>query len=772
MSKRKRKRPARKPSAAPPPPPVRRGGWLKGLIAALVLAGVAYGIWKLTGPSVSGAKTHVLFITLDTVRADRLGSYGYAPANTPALDALAGSGIRFDQAYAHAPMTLPSHVSLFTGMYPASSQVRINGAVGLGGNIPTLAEMFREQGYRTGAFVASDVLHSSFGLDRGFDVYDDDLAGEDGTARAERRADEVLDAALDWLGRESDRPFFAWVHFYDAHKPYTPPEEFAGQATAYDGEIAFVDSQVGRLLEWLDASGLRDRTLIVAAGDHGEGLGDHGEKTHGIFVYNSTMHVPLIVHYPAALETPRAIASPVELVDVFPTVVGLLGRDLPEQAVDGRSLARACRSGEEPNGPVFGESEYPRLGFGWAALRFSIVDEWKYIDAPQAELYDRRNDPAELHNLIAEHPDVAGRMRDELSEIEATLIANRPEASAAAPDPEAIERLSSLGYVATTLTPEDVDDDVVRRDPKDMIEVHDGFEESLITFRRGDYERVLSLLEPLTERSPESDELFTLLGFSYLRLGRFAEAQQALETSLKTHQNHRRRWWALGMALRSQNRLEEALECFLRSLEVSPDYDLAHREAATVLSQLGRIPEAEPHWRRCVELDPASVPCLTNLGSIRLMGGDAAEAARLLERALEYEPHNQHAHRALWQAWLGAGRRADAVRSLEKALASYPRSAAFRCPMAWFRATSGDATEAEIGEAVDWAVACSKGEPGNPRNFDTLAAAYAASGDFPHAVAAARRALEIVSASGREDLRTAIEARLRSYEQSRPYVEP
>lgn len=770
MSKRKRKRrPKRRAAPVPPPPPRAGRSWVAALVVALVLAAAAYGIWRVSTPSASDSGTHVLLITLDTVRADRLGSYGYARANTPALDALADAGVRFDQAYCQAPMTLPSHVSMFTGMYPLSTGVHINGAVGLGRNVATLAELFRGQGYRTGAFIAADVLHSSFGLDRGFDVYDDDLAGEDGEARSERPADHVADAALDWLGRASDRPFFAWVHFYDAHKPYSPPPAFAGESGAYDGEVAFVDSQVRRLLDWLEARGLRERTLIVVAGDHGEGLGDHDEATHGVFVYNSTVRVPLIVQQVAL--HPRTIQAPVELVDLFPTLVDLLELDPPAQRVDGRSLARALRSGKVPGDPVYGESEYARLGFGWGALRFMLVDEWKYIDAPRAELYDRREDPGERNNVIDEHPEIAERLRGELAEFTAFLEENRPEATAEAPDPGAVERLSSLGYVATTLTPEDFDDTAPLRDPKDMIDVVEGFEDSLIAFRQGDFAGAVQTLTPLAQRSPESDELFTLLGFAYLRLGRFAEAQQALETSLKRHQDHRRRWWALGMALRNQNRLEAALECFLKSIEVSPDYDLAHREAATVLSQLGRVREAEPHWERCVALDPTSVPCLTNLGSIRLMSRQPAEAADLLQRAVARDPGNEHAHRGLWQALLGAGRRADALKSLERAQAAFPEAPAFRCPLAWFRATARGASAANLRQAIDWATACSRAEPGNPRHLDALAAAYAASGEFSRAVTTAEQALAVVSATGREELRAPIEARLRLYRQQQSYVE-
>ncbi|MHC4698055.1 MAG: sulfatase, partial [Planctomycetota bacterium] len=250
------------------------------------------------------AGSNVLLITLDTTRADRLGCYGYDAAGTPTMDALAQSGVRFEQAFCQVPLTLPSHASLLTGLCPPSIGVRINGATRLGSDVPTLADVFRQHGYRTGAFIAAPVLGSAFGLGRGFDLYDEDMrdAVDADGLNVERRADSVCDAALAWLKESPAEAFFAWVHFFDPHAPYEPPADLAQRfADAYDGEIAFVDSQVRRLVEWLDGAGLSDRTMIVLVGDHGEGLSEHGEGEHGFFVYDATMQVPLILSLPARL---------------------------------------------------------------------------------------------------------------------------------------------------------------------------------------------------------------------------------------------------------------------------------------------------------------------------------------------------------------------------------------------------------------------------------------------------------------------------------------
>ena len=345
---------------------------------------------------------NLLLLTLDTTRADRLGCYGYAAAQTPALDAIAARGVRVEQAYCAVPLTLPSHVSLLTGTYPPANGIRVNGGGMLSAELPTLAEEFQIRGYRTGAFVAAWVLSATFGLDRGFDHYDDDVGGHDGSTEigSERPADAVCDAALDWLDRQPDVPFFAWVHFFDPHTPYAPPPGYRqASADPYDGEITFMDAQLGRLTAWLDERQLREKTLIVVAGDHGESFDEHGETEHGMLIYDTTLHVPLIFSFPARLPAGTVLSTGGRLTDVFPTVADLLGWKAPP-GTDGISLTPALRAGEGRFPTTYAESRYPRQSFGWAALRSLITAEWKYIDAPQPELYDRDGDAQELTNLI------------------------------------------------------------------------------------------------------------------------------------------------------------------------------------------------------------------------------------------------------------------------------------------------------------------------------------------------------------------------------------
>src|SRR5262249_20884537 len=321
-------------------------------------------------------------MTLDTVRADRLGAYGYPGAEPPALDRLAREGLRFDQAVSAAPLTLPSHATLFSGLTPPHHGLRNNGAGRFPDDRATLATLLSARGYATGAFVGSFVLDHRFGLARGFDVYDDEIDRDPnapGSWEAERSGSQVADRALAWLEKAAGtdgRPFFAWVHFYDAHAPYAPPEPYAGRHrdALYDGEVAFVDAQVARLLEYLDRRGLAGSTVVVAAADHGEALGEHGELTHGLLLYEPTLRVPLLVRAPG-LPAGRAIRPPVGLADVAPTLAGLLGASLssapagkPAPALDGRDLSAALAAGTEPpEGDLYAETEYPRT-FGWSGL--------------------------------------------------------------------------------------------------------------------------------------------------------------------------------------------------------------------------------------------------------------------------------------------------------------------------------------------------------------------------------------------------------------------
>src|SRR5580704_4746449 len=366
----------------------------------------------LPAPAQTPAKPplNVVLITIDTLRADHLGCYGYKQIKTPNIDGLAADGVRFDRAFAVVPVTLPSHSSMLTGTYPMLSGMHDFSGNKLSPVQPTLASVLKQAGYQTGAVVGAAVLDSRFGLNQGFDFYYDHFEfsrlDEANLDLMERPGNVVADVALDWLAKNSSKKFFLWMHLYDPHFPYHPPEPYSHEYATqpYDGEIAFADEQVGRLLRYLKEKGLYQNTIIVLCGDHGESLGEHGEKTHGFFIYNATMHVPLIIRLPE--NGVRTVADPVSLVDLMPTVLGAVGLEIPPQ-VQGRSLLGALGIGKNNDVAardrvLYGETYLPRIHFNWSELRGSENTKYHFIDAPRPELYDLKQDPGELKNLFAD----------------------------------------------------------------------------------------------------------------------------------------------------------------------------------------------------------------------------------------------------------------------------------------------------------------------------------------------------------------------------------
>ena len=444
------------------------------LYATLVLASAA---WCVPGsgvpaPGSTPPSPSVLLVTIDTLRADHVGCYGDHRVETPVLDALAAEGWRFENAYAQVPLTLPSHAVILTGTYPMFNGVRDFTTSGLPAGIPTLAEILGRHGYQTAAFVSSFALQSMWGLNRGFQLYDEDLGVDPGrssdTFLDVRRGDRTVDRLLEWLGSSIHTPFFVWLHLYDAHSPYRSPEPYASRYAGrpYDGAIAFDDAQVGRVLARLRALKMYDQTAIVLLSDHGESLGEHGEDEHGFFIYNATLRVPLILKLPGtgrATQIPvprvpdpgsRVVFSPVGTIDVAPTIAQWCEIPASEtRGFQGRSLLRLLvQEAASDDTPVYGESYYPRDSFGWHQLRCVITSRFKYIGAPRPELYDLAADPQERTNLMATSTAVAATLRERLRDMESQYSA--PAATSPAKlDTETIERLRSLGYVSFSRPP-------------------------------------------------------------------------------------------------------------------------------------------------------------------------------------------------------------------------------------------------------------------------------------------------------------------------------
>jgi arylsulfatase A-like enzyme len=391
---------------------------------------------------------HVVIVTLDTTRADYLTPYGSSRATTPNLDRVARAGVVFEQATTVAPLTLTAHCSVFTGLLPPHHGVRDNGDAPLAAQHATLAEMLHSRGFRTAAFVGSAVLQANRGLARGFDVYHDGITDDPWSRRRVRRpADEVVDDALDWLEREAGSPLFLWVHLYDAHAPYDIPAPYRGMYSEdpYAGAIAFADAQVGRLLDALERRGFADRTAVVVAADHGEAFGEHGERGHGIFIYQEVLRVPLIVKAPGV--TAQRIGGAMSLVDIVPTMLDLVGAS--SSWTDGVNLAPFLRgTAMWPEREIYAESLYP-MRFGRTPLQALRGGRFKFIDAPRPELYDLELDPSEQRNLAIERSALALAMDRRLSALDGGTVSPRARNPLRAPSADVRERLAALGYISS-----------------------------------------------------------------------------------------------------------------------------------------------------------------------------------------------------------------------------------------------------------------------------------------------------------------------------------
>ena len=712
-------------------------------------------------------RPNVLLITLDTTRADRIGCYGYADARTPALDAIAGAGVRFQQAFCQVPLTLPSHASLLTGLYPPTTGLHFNGGGILSDDFTTLAEVFKGRGYRTGAFIGAWVLNSTFGLSQGFDRYDDHVGGDDESSAAnqERPADQVCDGALAWLDEQRETPFFAWVHFFDPHHPYAPPADFRKAVTdPYDGEIAFADSQIHRLLDWLDACRLRPRTLIVVAGDHGEAFREHGETEHGLFLYDTTMHVPLLFSYPSRLPRGKTVSAVVRLIDVMPTILDLM--DWP--AVDdlpGKSLRAAVETDVFDSVPAYGETVYPTIAFGWASLHSYTAPRWKFIDAPRPELYDRIADPGEFNNVIDDHPGVAAQLRAELGDLLVGVA--RREAETAPLDDKAIRALESLGYVGVTTHAVTPGTGSEGQDPKDMLAVYDGLLQARRMLKQRRHAEVVQLLEPLVTQSPESDEVRAVLGEAYLKLGRAREAEREYRASLRTVPSNPRKLCRLGDALLRQQRITEASECYEQALQASQEYGMAHNRLGTLYMRRNQIAKAHEHLRRHVEINPTSPSALANLANVLPRMGRHQEAVELLNRALQQDPRFAPAHYFLWQVYVASRQRSEAVMALRTACQVLPDDMLLRRNLAGLLATAPRIGRSAAREALDLAIACCAADPDLAENVDVLGMAYAAAGDFEEAAEVTQRALTLAMDQGKTRLADQIAIRLQAYQQGR-----
>jgi arylsulfatase A-like enzyme/Tfp pilus assembly protein PilF len=638
----------------------------RAVLIAVLLAGC--GPSEIPPGALRGS--NLLFVTIDTLRPDRLGAYGSEVGLTPNLDRLAAEGIVFEHALAHVPLTLPSHASLFTAKIPPTHGVHDNGTFRVGAEHETLALRLKDRGYATAAFVGAFVLDARFGLDRGFDLYDDYYGEKRAFAsftELERPAEAVLRPAEAWLSERGGAPWFAWIHLFDPHAPYEAPEPFRSRFASdpYGAEVAYVDSSLGALLSRLRARGLLEKSLVVVVGDHGESLGEHGELTHGTFAYNATLSVPWIL-WANGLE-PSRFAPRVRLVDVAPTVLDLLGIEAPP-GIDGASLRSflGAPTSYEPSDSYF-EALNPHLTRDWAPLRGIVRGRHKLINLPIAELYDLEADPWEKTNVISRRAGLASELRQAL---ERSLEGSAPLNPSA--DEATLKKLESLGYLVSPTAVKRKSSYSEEDDPKTLIDFVRMHDEASDRFLAAETEEALALLREILEKQPRSSFAYQKLAYALHQLGRTEEAVRVLEEAVAKGVADLSLLALLGSYLVEVSDLERASALLEGLASDHPDFAEAHNVLGVVYARMGRAEDARREFERVLELDRSSASALNNLGSLALGLGDSPLAIRHLERALAIDPGSPSAWNGLGVARARRGDVEGAIVAWRRALGLNP----------------------------------------------------------------------------------------------------
>ena len=639
------------------------------LLPLLLPLAIAASFWLRPHPP----RPSLLLVTIDTLRADRVGAYGYAAAETPVLDALARRGVRFASAQSTTPLTGPSHATILTGTYPPQHGVRENVSFLLDERHPTLATRLKRHGYATGAFVGAYPVAAGFGFGQGFDHFSEGLHPNPGIGQgAERPGNEVADAAVAWLGA-APAPFLAWVHFYDPHAPYAPPppfrERFAGRP--YDGEIAFTDAQLGRLVEALRAAGREDDTVVAVLADHGEGLGEHGEAGHGALIYESTLRVPLLLSGPG-VAAGRVAGEAVGTVDLVPTLLDLLGLP-PAEGLPGRSLRPALEGRPLPRAPLYAEALFGRLNCRWSSLRGWREGDWKLVVGAELELFDLGADPGETVDRSAGEPDRLRRMRAALRTAVGAMSPQGDRPRPATLSTEQVERLRSLGYTAGGGGGGGDLDERGLPDPRRLVSVYERLE-ALQGVTGPAMEPALREIGELLSRDPGSPHAHYVMAAVAYRAGRFAAAEEA----------------------------------FLRTLELDPDRPVIRQHYGTLLRDMGRLPDSERQLRIAVE----QVPETDHLTRISLadtltLAGKLDDAEAILRLVLDREPRHTKARGALGRLLVARGRHSEAVPLLQAAADG--RDAAPLLELAAAYLEMGEPAQAR--EAAGRAIRLSPGHP-------------------------------------------------------------
>jgi choline-sulfatase len=646
-------------------------------------------IWLLLGPYAlclpANDATPVILISVDTLRADHLSCYGYRRLQTAAIDSIASGGTLVTQATSQVPLTFPSHVSLLTSTYPFSSGIEDNGQT-LGPGATTLATILKAQGYATGAFIGGFAMDRRFGLDQGFDTYDSpfDLSRQEGIDPSDlkRPAEEVTRSAEAWLDKNSNKPFFLVLHLYDLHTPYQLPAKerarFGG--SGYDAELHYVDESLGQFFGFLRKNGLFDKALIVFLSDHGESLGEHGEATHGYFIYQSTLHVPLVIHFPAGGGPLSArVNKPAALVDVAPTVLDFLGIPVPSQ-FQGQSRLGLFRSQPSPgDAAVYSESLYAHEHYRCSPLHSLRKGRYKYVDAPKPELYDLEQDPHELTNLYRTEQSIALSMHRQLSSLMAGYP-QTPAVAAKAVSPKAAEQLRALGYITGGASRPGT---ATKADPKDRIVQYERTHRAISMAYSGELEEAVTLLEAVLAYTPDLPDTRNILGTFQQKLGKHQQAARNFRDVLREEPSNVLAHYNLGVSYFNLNRLEDSIKELNVVLALASDRGDSLEQVTTPARELlGTISMQQKNYNlartqfgELVSVVPRDYAANFNLGWLAGQEGNAQEGVRYLKVAVEVDPSNADGHAELGTLDLSLGDLANAETQFAEATRLSPNSA-------------------------------------------------------------------------------------------------
>jgi len=704
-------------------------------IIILVLGGVSFFLSTRKPPK---ERPNVLFILVDTLRSDHLGCYGYKKIKTPAIDSLAKNGTLFKNVITQAPLTFPSHSSFFTSTYPQYNKVRDNGSDRLDDSAVTLAEILQENGYITGAFVSTFVLDSRFGLDQGFQTYDDQMEKKSGKKvikfmDEERTADKVTDAAIKWLRANKDKKFFLWVHYYDPHTIYNPPSPYKEiyKDNPYDGEIAFTDEHIGVLLSELKDLKIDKNTFIIFASDHGESLGEHGENGHAVFIYDTTLKVPLIFSYPGVIPEGKVVEKQVRLIDIMPSLLDYL-HIKKNREIQGTSLAGLIRGAlKKFSLPAYSESFYGKIHFNWDELRSFHEGDWKYIKSREPELYNIKDDPDELFNLAEKRSDLIKELDKKLDKFLKKTSSELEEAEVEM-DEETRQKLMSLGYIQGSIGSES------RPIPRKMVAIMQEMSLADRMANEGLIKEAIEKFNEILKIDTTNIEAYIHLAQCYKELGEYDNAIRHFKKAASFKPDNAEVHNGLGNIYKSMGRVDGAFEEFKVAFDLDPDDPMTTTNIGWCYQQKLEMAKAMEYYNKALALDSGIATAHANLGICYRLKGNLRQAIEELHTAIKNEPELAFAHSELGACMATKGDIEEAIRYCKKGIELDPEGLDGYNNLAVCYERKG-----EHHKAVENYLKALEIEPWNAFVYCNLGNAYAALKEFDKARESYKKALEL-----------------------------